>query len=329
MDIWRLEVFVISRRWAEKYQRYIQINSQFKPVLTTEPLQPTQVQRPPSQPNPAHAGGMDSKFPEHAHLPHSASSAAVAAAKSQQQQQMQHREALRLALGSILTPVSTYPVNPSSWLARTLTQTPVAQETPPVFLRIAFVLGDGKPEPFCHAITVLSSNGWSCVRSADSCWYPAYRSIFPLRTWTKLFRISSSPPSISVSRASVSATAVEVGKNCEYRVAHNQSSPLMFGLDRLRRPTRPQIAPKIPRRAPHIHHPVLVRGLGARAQQVRYPSHQTSSRCHQQQLVHRRTSPSKGRCRGTPIQKRRLLCQEAVVTSMKVKAKYPILVVRR
>jgi hypothetical protein len=94
---------------------------------------------------------MDSKFPEHGHLPHSASSAAVAAAaaaaksQQQQQQQLQHREALRLALGSILTPVSTYPENPSSWLERTLIETPVAQETPTILLGIALVLGDGKP----------------------------------------------------------------------------------------------------------------------------------------------------------------------------------------
>lgn len=69
---------------------------------------PTQIQRPPSQPNPSHGGGRDSKYTEPVLLPHSSSSAAVAAAaaaaKTQQQQQLQHREALRLALGSILTP---------------------------------------------------------------------------------------------------------------------------------------------------------------------------------------------------------------------------------
>jgi hypothetical protein len=146
MNIWHLEVLVISRGWAGQVP---EINSRFEPILTTERLQPTQVQRPPCQPNPAHGGGMDSKFPEHAHL-HSTSSAAVAAATAaaksqQQQQQMQHREALRLALGSILTPVSTYPENHSSWLERTLTETPIAQETPTILLCIALVLGDGKP----------------------------------------------------------------------------------------------------------------------------------------------------------------------------------------
>jgi len=70
--------------------------------------------------------------------------AAAAAAKSQHQQQVQHREALRLALGSILTPVSTYPENPSPWLEQKLIGTPVAQETPPILLCIALVLGDGK-----------------------------------------------------------------------------------------------------------------------------------------------------------------------------------------